>query len=195
MKYYTGVGSRETPQVILDLMFKTAKYLDSKNYILRSGGARGADCAFEMGASIDKCHVYSINAKHKAVSGKPSIIPDLEKFRDLAKLCCLHYNKINSQYAKDLHTRNICQIIGSDCDNIIKSEFVLCYTQYGEYKGGTTTAIRCAERFDVPIFNFGTYDSITDDILRIKEIKYNLKLFLELHTNEVCTVEQCRTVT
>lgn len=178
MRYYTGVGSRETPQNILKLMTYTAKFLDSKNYILRSGGAKGADCAFELGASDDKCIVYSIN-KRKALSSKDVIVPDLEKFRTLAKLCCLHYNKINSQFAKDLHTRNICQVIGHNIDEVIKSDFLICYTQFGEYKGGTTTAIRCAERFDIPVFNFGTYDIIPDELQREEEIKLKLKKFLE----------------
>lgn len=50
MMFYTGIGSRETPQEIQNLMFKIAQKLDSK-YILRSGGADGADLAFEKGSS------------------------------------------------------------------------------------------------------------------------------------------------
>ena len=47
--YYAGVGSRETPQDVLKIMWKIGKHLADKGYTLRSGGARGADAAFENG--------------------------------------------------------------------------------------------------------------------------------------------------
>ena len=40
MKYYAGVGSRETPQDVLETMWKIGKHLADKGYTLRSGGAR-----------------------------------------------------------------------------------------------------------------------------------------------------------
>src|SRR5690606_12262312 len=53
MKYYTGIGSRETPKDILCLMVEVARKLSHLGWILRSGGAEGADTAFEIGA-LDK---------------------------------------------------------------------------------------------------------------------------------------------
>lgn len=47
--FYTGVGSRETPNKVIDLMYRIAKFLAERNWILRSGGAVGADKAFENG--------------------------------------------------------------------------------------------------------------------------------------------------
>lgn len=173
-KFYTGVGSRETPDTICKIMTTTAKWLELHGYTLRSGGAIGADYAFEIGSS--KPIIYSISTTHKPKSGKPSVVPCLEAYRDLAKLCCLHYKHMNSQYARDLHTRNICQVIGHDPSVIIKSDFLICYTAGGGYVGGTTTAIRCAERFDVPIFNFGNYDLEDIDF-----IKKELAKFLKEH--------------
>ena len=172
MKYYTGVGSRDTPDFVCKLMTITAKYLDSKGYKLRSGGARGADYSFEIGA--ESPDIYSVSKKHISISKKPSIIPDLEAYRQIASLCCLHYKRITNQHAKDLHTRNICQVIGHIPDQVIKSDFLLAYTDKGDYVGGTTTAIRCAERFDVPVFNFGKYKTE-------EEMKDNLKEFLKQH--------------
>ena len=49
MKYYTGVGSRNTPQEVLDIMILIGEYLAKGEYCLRSGGAAGADKAFETG--------------------------------------------------------------------------------------------------------------------------------------------------
>ena len=54
MKYYTGIGSRTTPEHILKLMTKIGKYLALNGYVLRSGGANGADTAFEIGCDEGK---------------------------------------------------------------------------------------------------------------------------------------------
>ncbi len=182
LKFYTGVGSRETPNNIRSLMTGVAKKLNEYNYTLRSGGAKGADYAFEIGS--EKCDIYSVSEKHKPISKKPNIIPNLEDYRELVKLCCRHYKNITNQYAKDLHTRNICQVIGHDITNIVRSDFLLCYTKFGDYVGGTTTAIRCAEHFDVPIFNFGIYDNIDDITTREEHIKKDLIIFLKHYIRE-----------
>jgi hypothetical protein len=47
---YTGIGSRKTPENILKLMQAIGKRLGSLGIRLRSGGAEGADSAFEGGA-------------------------------------------------------------------------------------------------------------------------------------------------
>lgn len=44
---YAGIGSRETPMEILELMTKASAWLGAKGYTLQSGGAIGADMAFE----------------------------------------------------------------------------------------------------------------------------------------------------
>ena len=48
-KTYAGIGSRETPDDIIEFMMKCGAYLANKGYTLRSGGADGADLAFERG--------------------------------------------------------------------------------------------------------------------------------------------------
>jgi hypothetical protein len=49
-RFYTGVGSRDTPEEVLSVMRTLAKCLARAGYTLRSGGAEGADAAFESGA-------------------------------------------------------------------------------------------------------------------------------------------------
>ena len=44
---YAGIGSRETPMEVLELMTKASTWLGAKGYTLQSGGAIGADMAFE----------------------------------------------------------------------------------------------------------------------------------------------------
>ena len=50
-QYYTGIGSRETPSHISELMTKIAIYLDSLGFTLRSGDASGADTTFSIGTN------------------------------------------------------------------------------------------------------------------------------------------------
>jgi predicted Rossmann fold nucleotide-binding protein DprA/Smf involved in DNA uptake len=42
-KYYAGIGSRETPKDICDIMTQLAIKLANNGWVLRSGGAKGAD--------------------------------------------------------------------------------------------------------------------------------------------------------
>ena len=49
-KTYAGIGSRRTPPEILRLMERMALILSGAGYTLNSGGAKGADSAFENGA-------------------------------------------------------------------------------------------------------------------------------------------------
>ena len=51
MKYYAGIGSRETPKEICNKMTEIASLLEKQDFVLRSGGAQGADHAFEIGIS------------------------------------------------------------------------------------------------------------------------------------------------
>lgn len=55
---YAGIGSRETPPEILKLMTRLAGAMEQQGWLLRSGGARGADAAFEAGVT---------NPAHRAI--------------------------------------------------------------------------------------------------------------------------------
>lgn len=54
IKCYAGIGSRSTPLHIGELMIKFAYYYALEGYVLRSGGAEGADTFFEIGADLAK---------------------------------------------------------------------------------------------------------------------------------------------
>jgi hypothetical protein len=47
---YAGIGSRETPPTVLDLMARAASWLAAEGWVLRTGMAAGADQAFYRGA-------------------------------------------------------------------------------------------------------------------------------------------------
>lgn len=49
-KFYAGIGSRRTPEDILQLMKVAGKAFANEGWTCRSGGAEGADTAFKQGA-------------------------------------------------------------------------------------------------------------------------------------------------
>lgn len=153
--YYAGIGSRNISPVVSQLMTDVAGVLETQGIVLRSGGAEGSDTAFEKGVVDPNNKVIYVAYKKKTIPH--GVVPPLEHFEHLAEQCHNHWHNCN-EWARKLLTRNMSQILGHDPQNYIPSTFVLAYTQNGQYIGGTATAMRCADMFNVPIFNFGKYD-------------------------------------
>ena len=106
MKYYAGIGPRENvPQEILDLMTKLAEALNEAGYILRSGGAKGCDTAFENGAGSRK---EILRPKHAT----PETIKMAMELHPAPHNCNEHVQK--------LHGRNIQIILGPRLDAPVK---------------------------------------------------------------------------
>lgn len=141
---YTGVGSRKTPPEILAVMTRLAQKLRAFGYVLRSGGAIGADQAFERGAGTQKNIFYAGDATPEAIAVAAKL--------HLAWSRC-------SDYAKRLHGRNMFQVLGASLSE--PSAFLICWTPDGAVKGddctretgGTATAIRAASAHGVPVYN------------------------------------------
>ena len=51
-KIYSGIGSREIPYDVEELMVMIGKFLALKGFTLRSGGADGSDISFETGCDL-----------------------------------------------------------------------------------------------------------------------------------------------
>lgn len=149
---YAGIGSRKTPLPILELMTYAALRLHTLGWTLRSGGADGADTAFEMGA-LGKAEIFL---------PWPKFNGRISEFQNPSPLAVLtapnfvrHWGHC-SQGAQKLHARNLHQVLGWDLNTPAK--FLLCWTENGEVKGGTATAIKVAEYTNIPVFNFGNQD-------------------------------------
>ena len=162
---YTGVGSRETPEHILQLMFNIASALEASGWLLRTGDADGADEYFRKGVSDPKnMSVYTLDD----ISGN--------KYgaTELAKELALKYHPAPQALLKKphylfIHARNVYQILGTDFDDgrpLKVSDYVICYTDKGEIKGGTGQVLRIAQDYKVPVINLG----IEDVYKRVKEL-------------------------
>tara|TARA_R110002153_G_scaffold45929_3_gene129363 strand:- start:9163 stop:9741 length:579 start_codon:yes stop_codon:yes gene_type:complete len=182
VKYYSGIGSRSTPEDILSWMEKIAQFLAKQGITLRSGHAEGADYAFELGAG-HKAEIYlpwkrfneelDLSQNHAA---KNYIVPNFGEKHEKV-LSQIHPLSMSlSQGVKKLHMRNINQVLGKDVGNPVLSDFLICWTPNGEESkkdctvktGGTATAIKLAELNGVPVFN-----------LKNKTAKVRLRKFCE----------------
>jgi len=166
VKYYAGIGSRETPPEILNYFTLLAKYLAKHKYVLRSGGARGADKAFEAGcdAANGQKEIY-LPWKGFEGSDSPLIVSDPNAFIIASKY---HPKWMSlSAGAKKLQARNTHQVLGWDLNT--PSDFIICWTRNGSGAGGTGQAIRIAEAYNIPVFDTGKYRSIDDIKVAIKK--------------------------
>lgn len=144
VKCYTGVGSRKTPAWALELMKKMAAKLSADGWVLRSGGADGADSAFEVGAG-DRKEIY------RAHHCTPEAMAVAAKFHPAWHRC--------GAFARKLHGRNSFQVLGRDLN--APSAFLVCWTEDGCCRhadrsirtGGTGTAISIADAHGVEILN------------------------------------------
>ena len=148
-KCYAGIGSRETPNDILKMMTKIAEFLSVHGYTLRSGGAIGADKAFENGANKKEIY-YKEDATDEAMEYVYKYHPKPYSL---------------GHVAKQLLARNTFQILGSDLKT--PSDFVICWTKDGcesyldrtKNSGGTGQAIEIASRKGIEVFNLSNSHS------------------------------------
>lgn len=156
-RYYLGIGSRQTPDDVMELIRKLAAQL-AATHTLRSGAADGADSGFEQGATAagGRKDIYlawrGFNGNASPLFG---VTPEA-----LAMAAKVHpaWDRL-SEGPQKLHARNCNQISGHDLAT--PAEFVACWTPDGcesaktrnAKTGGTATAIVLAERNKVPVFN------------------------------------------
>jgi len=163
-KYYTGIGSSNSkrskakkynpPKYALEMATKIGKKLETKGWILRSGGATGMDSAFEKLVSSKNKKIYTVDNFDFSPKNYDFCRKELESVMDKG-YDLDGYNK----YAQLLLLRDVNQIIGSPNmgDFMIKSRFVICWTPHTDYFkadiGGTRFAVRVALKYDIPVFN------------------------------------------
>lgn len=157
MKHYTGVGSRSTPPHICDLMAAIGRKLCTEGWILRSGGAQGADQAFDsLIPDQSRCEIFipwrGFNTYDETNAVALDDISPACRLKAVGLMAAVHpsVNRLTPT-AKKLHTRNVFQVLGADLST--PSKFLICWTPNGELVGGTRTAIVLAQRAGIPVFN------------------------------------------
>ncbi len=159
--FYTGVGSQETPIPIQQMMTRCSTRLEVLGYKLRSGGARGADTAFENGV-IEVANKVIYRPDTDRGTPRPGHVIIRGELLKMATLIAADHHpkwKTLEDWQRALHTRNVFQVLGSRLDN--PSKFLLCWTRDGVIHGrrttaktgGTGQAIRIATSYNVPVFN------------------------------------------
>ena len=151
------------------------------DYKLRSGGAIGCDSAFDYLYRSDS-EIYLAQEKDKLKFKRPTIVvPFVEGDEAFEIAASVHGNwNACSGYAKMLHRRNVFQVLGAKLDN--PSKLLICWTPCGAESarecvfsktglntGGTATAIKIADKFNVPIINIqrNTWKDKIKDVLNL----------------------------
>lgn len=170
---FAGIGSKETPQDILDDMKKASGMLDFLT--LRSGGAKGADTAFASGRKENK-EIFTAGDITQDRFGNA--------YQANAFVYTYHPNPDTlSDEAKASLARNTYQILGSDLNS--PSAFVLCYAPLDENnvpQDGTAQAIRIANAYDVPVINL-TVPSVAARFHKALESEDSLLTFFDNELN------------
>jgi hypothetical protein len=163
-RYATGVGSREAPPDIRNLMSRIAHRIVARGFRWRSGAADGADRAIEAGAG-DEIDVYLPWAGFNGSSSSLHTLPSMARAEQIAAGVHPRWDVLKRP-ARLLHTRNVWQVLGDELDQ--PSEFVLCWTADGAQTeqertsktGGTGTAIVLAARHNIPVINLARADAM-----------------------------------
>ena len=154
-KVYAGIGSRQTPPEVLELMGRIAVAFSGTGWLLRSGGAEGADSAFETHHDGLKEIYIPWNGFNQRYRPKAIVATDLINWpqaRELARLTHPAWNRLG-QGAQKLHGRNTYQILGHTLEDPVS--VVICYTPGGKGGGGTGQALRIAQRYNCEIRDLG----------------------------------------
>ena len=162
MVFFTCIGSRSTPENILKQIIEICSDFCNQGYVLRSGGAEGADSAAELGCDLVKGK-KEIYLPWKNFNNNNSLLYHVNQ-ESLELAAKIHPDWRACSYgAKKLHARNCFQILGEDLKT--PSKFVVCWTKNGELIGGTRTALVVAIDNNIPIYNLAKCQK--SDILKL----------------------------
>jgi hypothetical protein len=153
-RLYAGIGSRETPPDILRVMERLGKKLALEGWILRSGGARGADSAFHKGCLDVSGDAEIFTADHAT----PESLELAAKYHPNWAAC--------SDYAKRLHARNGLILLGKYLE--LPVEMIVCWTPDAKPVGGTGQALRMAADYNIKVRNLADVE-VLENVLKYLE--------------------------
>ena len=140
-------------------MEEIAFCLAKEGWTLRSGGAPGADTAFEKGAyrgmDVELFEPWpEIYLPWPDFNNHPMgpdfVTPAQWTFNIAAQFHPAWYRL--KPAGKLFHARNVHQVLGPT-ENSTKSKFIICWTKDSKGGGGTGQAIRIAKAHNIPIYD------------------------------------------
>lgn len=165
--YYAGVGSQSTPESVCKVMKFIAQILCIGGYILNSGGAKGADSAFESGVPQDE--KKQIILPYKFFNKNPSQLYPETISPELIEIAESYVHKFHPNpfalmkkggFGFKAMKRNTFQVLGMDLKTPV--DFVCCWTKDGKASGGTGQAIRIARHHGIKVYNLYNEDEYND---------------------------------
>lgn len=172
VKYYTGIGSRDISPDTYQLLVDIGERMAEKGYVLRSGGAQGADQAFQEGAckvDPDKTEIWLPDStfENKRLQdakflGSNYTVPD-NSTREAAEEWLIDSGVVKNIRSKNLKSRkllcrNVYQVVGGTCPILMPRKWlssVVIYATNEEeiYKKGTRVGVWTGRHFGVPTYN------------------------------------------
>lgn len=194
-KYYTGVGSRNLTPSQLSLLEEIGKVMASKGFTLRSGGADGADIAFQKGAcSVNptKTEIWipwktfnNLPLSQESLSQANYVTISQEQTEKAGQWLCdtgiMPWWSNCKQSVQKLHSRNVHQVVGrgkdeetssGNCSSATLSKVCIYAAEEdekGNVKGGTRTAVMASRFLNIPTYNI-LIDEQRDKLLRLLRI-------------------------
>jgi|GEM_PF-547433 len=149
---YAGIGSRSTPDSILILIGEIAAVLADHGLILRSGGAPGADTAFEAGCD-QRNGEKEIFLPWKGFNrNPPPLHPPPKKAAEIEVTVHPSWRAVKSWH-RTFQARNVQQVYGSILDTSFNCVLFWAEEENGRVRGGTATAAHLAREMEIPTFN------------------------------------------
>ena len=171
---YAGVGSRETPPHVLDAMEHIARTLATDGWLLRSGGAHGADQAFESGCEESglkprPAEVWVPWSGYNSYAGHVLRGPAARAADAIAARLHPAWHRCG-RGARLLHARNAAIVLGGGVGGAGEDpvDAVVCWTRTGGPDGGTGMAIRIAEARGIPVVNLQRVGNPDDALAAVR---------------------------
>jgi hypothetical protein len=139
-----GIGARVTPMPVLMTIEQVGMMLAMRGIGGRSGGADGADTAFQRGYTVINPALLKVY--------QPKIGHYIE-WQDHASRFHPNWGACD-EHARKLHARNSAVMLGdSPMSAPVPVNAVVCWTEGGAITGGTGQSLRIAQHYSIPVFN------------------------------------------
>lgn len=178
-RYWTGVGSRDTPSRIEKIQISIGKRMAEDGLVLRSGNAFGSDYCFQKGVfevdpSLAEIYLPWGNYNKELINLEARYLT-LDESESINATEILEDSKVMPYIRKckpgvqKMHLRNVYQVLGWQEE---RSEVCIYYAPLdnaGNVKGGTRTAVGVSKYYDIPCYNLFVKDEL-DAIMSILEL-------------------------